>query len=332
MESSSSASVTPPSTLSPPNRTLPTPPSDTDTLGDHLRKWCKSVLGRLFYWSGLYRLFLRDRAVVVLFHRIHDAHRDGITCTSSQFARFCDFFRRFFIVVPLSELLDRLDRGQSISRHLVITFDDGYLCNYRSAFEELVKRDLPACFFVATEFIGSKSIAWWDDRNGIPSEWMTWEHVRTMRAHGFELAPHTMTHADLGAISPSTARDEILRSQRRLAEELGETSSLFAFPYGQAENITEANREVIRELGMRCCLAAAGGAVAPDSNPMRLNRTAINSWFTSTYQFGFELLYSSTEPRPPAPVPLGAGVRVPSASARLPAALQEAQCRTGATD
>ena len=124
-----------------------------------MTRYLKSLLGFLAFRLGLHRALLRKRAIVVLFHRVDDrCASDAISCSVEKFDRFCSFFRRYFVVVPLSQLVDKLRRGEDISRHLAITFDDGYLDNHDVAAPRLKQHDLPACFFIATDFIGSTKV------------------------------------------------------------------------------------------------------------------------------------------------------------------------------
>ena len=109
-----------------------------------VRRHVKAALGRAAYRSGMHAAAWRDRAVIALFHRVDDRYpSDPITCTRAQFTAFCDFFARYFIVVSLGELVDRLQSGADISRRLVITFDDGYRDNYTNAFPLLRELGLP---------------------------------------------------------------------------------------------------------------------------------------------------------------------------------------------
>jgi peptidoglycan/xylan/chitin deacetylase (PgdA/CDA1 family) len=251
----------------------------------------KSFLGRLLYQTPLYRAFWRNRAVIVAFHRIDDRYKgDPITSTTDEFRTFCDFFERYFSVVSLSELVDKLERGDDISRHLAITFDDGYRDNHRFAAAELKRRNLPACFFVTTSFVGSSEDVWWDTMRSVKSEWMDWEDVRSLRAQGFEVAPHTVSHVNLGQVTGPDALEEIVGARTRLEAELGGASPHFAYPFGAVENLTEENRDLVRRAGFKCCLSAYGGTVEPSSNPFYLRRTTISPWFISPYQFAFEVL------------------------------------------
>jgi peptidoglycan/xylan/chitin deacetylase (PgdA/CDA1 family) len=250
----------------------------------------RTLLGEVLYRSRLHRRLWKNRAAIVIFHRVDDRYPgDPITCTPEEFRRYCDFFQRYFIVISLAELLERLRAGRDISRHLVITFDDGYRDNARCALE-LKKRGLPACFFVTTGFIGSSRNAWWDSLRAIRSEWMSWDDVRTLHALGFELGPHTETHANLGAVSGAEAVAEIVGAKEVLERELGAQTVHFGFPFGRPEHLSEANRQLVRRAGFRSCLSASGGTVRPDCDAFDLKRIGVSAAFSSPYQLGFEML------------------------------------------
>lgn len=252
----------------------------------------KALLGRVIFASRVYKPLLRNKAVIVLFHRINDRYPgDPITCSTTEFREFCDFFQRYFTVVPFHTLIEKLERGEDITRHLVITFDDGYRDN-RSAADELLRRGVPACFFIATEFIGSDRVPWWDAQAGIVSEWMSWADVRSLSNDGFELGAHTKNHVDLGVVSGAEAVEEIGGSARRLVAETGIPIDLFSYPYGRPHQITEENRKIVRKAGFVCCPSAYGGTVVKGNDPFRIRRTPISPWHISPYQFGFEALLS----------------------------------------
>jgi peptidoglycan/xylan/chitin deacetylase (PgdA/CDA1 family) len=247
-----------------------------------------ATLGALFYKSGLHRLAWRNQAVIVLFHRVDDRYpEDSLTCSRAQFAGYCDFFARHFKVVSLTELLARMRSGADISRHLVITFDDGYRDNYHVAAAELKKRGLPACFFVPTAFMGTNQVAWWDQQQSIPSEWMTWDEVRSLRNDGFEVGAHTINHADCGCISGEVAQYEIVGSKAVLEAQLGDRINHFAAPYGDQTHMTEENRTIVRAAGFGCCLSTLRGTVRASDSPYNLKRIPIDTWFSSPHDFGF---------------------------------------------
>ena len=262
--------------------------------GRRVKRWLKALLGRLCYRTGLYRLFFRDKAIIALFHRVDDRLAGNpISCTTAEFRAFCDFFGRYFRVVSLQTLLTKLRRGEDVSGHLVITFDDGYRDNLEVAAHELERRQLPACFFIATEFIGSNRVPPWDAALGIASRWMSWDDVRALSERGFEVGAHTMNHVDLGVLQGDDAVREIVGSRRRLAQELGAETPLFSYPFGRADQITPGNRAAVRDAGFSCCLSAYGGTVRSQGDPFDLKRIPVSPWFLSPYQYGFEVMLAT---------------------------------------
>jgi peptidoglycan/xylan/chitin deacetylase (PgdA/CDA1 family) len=268
---------------------------------DRLLSWAarrlKAVAGWIIFQSGLYRRWRRDEAVIVLFHRVNpDYPNDPLTSTTREFEAFVRFFGRFFEVIPLTELLRRLDKGGMLLGCLVITFDDGYRGNATIAAPVLDRYGQRACFFVTTEWVGTDHVSWWDAEKKIQTKWMTWDQVRSLRNAGHDIGFHTETHPDLGVIVPEEARREIIGASSRLDAELGEHSGLFAYPFGGRRNMSEENQAVVNQLGLRCCLSAYGGTVRVGDDPLRLKRIAISNWFLSPYQFGFELVAGRLHP------------------------------------
>lgn len=256
-----------------------------------MKKKIKGVAGHLLVGSGLFSRFLGDRAIIVAFHRIDDRYPDNpISYTVDGFRRFCLFFKKHFDVVTLSELLDDLELGRSIKGKLVITFDDGYRDNYTAAAPLLLELGLPATFFIATGFIGTDRVAWWDEDCGIRSEWMDWSEVRDLAEMGFDVGAHTVNHADLGKVQGDQARFEIERSRDELEQRLGRRVDLFAFPYGREDQLSEDNRAMVRRLGLRSAPSCYGGLVRPGDDPYRLKREPISPWFSGPGDFVLDVL------------------------------------------
>ncbi len=253
----------------------------------------KVAVAWVLFRTGLHRRLLRGRALIALFHRVDDRYGGTpITLTRAEFSRYVRFFGRFYTVLPLGELLERLRGGEDITGCLAITFDDGYLDNFRHAAPMLAEHGLPACFFVGTEFIGSQRQPWWDEELAIRAEWMTWEQLRSLHAQGFEIGAHTMNHVDLGKpLDGDRAFEEIMGSRQRLEKELGTRIDYFSYPYGRRDQMTDENREAVRRAGLLCCLSAYGGDVKVGDDPHYLQRSPISSWHRSPYEFGFDSLF-----------------------------------------
>lgn len=73
------------------------------------------------------------------------------------------FWKRRFHVATLEEAIDMVDkpnrhRGTSV----LLTFDDGYIDNFESAFPILAGHGVQGVFFLPTAFIGTNRLSWWD--------------------------------------------------------------------------------------------------------------------------------------------------------------------------
>src|SRR5688572_20186109 len=142
-----------------------------------MRDPLKQAIGHGVFAARLDTLLLRHTAVVVAFHRVNNSRdaSDGLTVNLPLFERYCRFFRDHFNVVPLSDLVTRLERRLPLDHLLAITFDDGYLDNFENAAPILRKYALPSAFFVVTRWMGGDLVPWWDREHGVIHPWMSWE-------------------------------------------------------------------------------------------------------------------------------------------------------------
>jgi peptidoglycan/xylan/chitin deacetylase (PgdA/CDA1 family) len=255
------------------------------------KKKIKNLLGRAAEAAGMFARDFRSKMVVVTFHRVNDwMEEDGITCSSAKFESFCDFFRKHFRVVRLSEQVAGCRQGRNMGGTLSITFDDGYLDNFEVVAPILRKLGLPAAFFVATGFIGTDYRPPWDQHLSRHPGWMSWDQVRSLREQGFEIGAHTDGHIDLASQDADAIRAELARCRTKLQEALGVPPTLFAYPFGGRENISHPSLELVREAGFQCCLGDYGGVNPPVADPFHLNRISVGGWFSTPHQLGLEIL------------------------------------------
>lgn len=257
-----------------------------------LNKLVKNAIGRLADVTGAYRTSFDLSMTIVAFHRVNDelSEEDGLTCSSARFEEFCRFFSTHFRVVPLSQQIGACHRNEPMGGTLSITFDDGYRDNAEVAAPILKRLGLPATFFIATDFIESKRVPFWDTDLMRQPGWMNWAQVRGLARDGFEIGCHTHTHIDLGTASPEIVREELRRSRRILEESLQQRISLFAYPFGGRENICQTSIDIVREEGFDCCISCCGGLNDTLPNPYDLRRLPISNWFETPHQMAAEIM------------------------------------------
>ena len=255
------------------------------------KKKIKGFLGCTAGMVGLLEYGFRSKMMIVTFHRVNDwMVEDGITCETKKFEAFCKYFREHFEVVPLADQVAACRDGRSMGGTLSITFDDGYRDNFEVAAPILRRMGLPATFFVTTGFIGTNFVPTWDQHIEHHQGWMTWDQIRALRAQCFDIGGHTETHIDMGVESAEVIRKELVGSRKTLQAELGESATLFAYPFGGRHNISQASVDLVREAGFECCVSACGGVNPPIADPFHLNRINVGGWFSTPHQLGFEIL------------------------------------------
>ena len=225
-----------------------------------LAKDCVSLGLTSAYRSGAKHL-IATRVTVFNYHRVTDEVRDNLTASIEQFDRHMAWAAANCRVVPIEDVL-AMDSGIArSSRPIVcITFDDGYLDNYRFAAPILRRHGLPASFFVCTGIIGTDAPFAHDLRRGnleIPK--MNWDQLREMRDWGFAIGSHTAHHIDCAAEPEAMVRRELVESRERLERELGLRSVIFAYPYGGRHNMTAERLKLVKAAGYAGCLSAYGG-------------------------------------------------------------------------
>ena len=260
-------------------------------MSSDINKKIKSLLGHAAGAVGMLAQNVSSKMIVVTFHRVNDwMAEDGVTCHSDKFEKFCAYFQSHFKVVPLADQIVGARNGKAMGGTLSITFDDGYRDNFEIAAPILRRFGLPATFFVTTGFLGTDYIPVWDRDLPRHPGWMDWNAVRALRDQYFDIGAHTHRHIDLGTASSEVIRNDLAQCRAMLQAELGESTSLFAYPFGGRENISPVSMELVREAGFQCCVSSCGGVNAPDADPFQINRINVGGWFLTPHQFGFEIL------------------------------------------
>ncbi|NGZ01757.1 MAG: hypothetical protein CV090_01750 [Nitrospira sp. WS238] len=131
----------------------------------------RRMVAGAFYASSLYRWRHHGRVIVLTYHRVLTADevskqsvQPGMYVLDNVFARQMRFVKDHFTVLSLPELLKRWQRDQwdTQARYCVITFDDGWLDNYRHAYPVLKRLSIPATIFLPTDYVGSDEWFWPD--------------------------------------------------------------------------------------------------------------------------------------------------------------------------
>lgn len=120
------------------------------------------------YWTCLYRAFIyarRWKIKIILYHNIERIPGDvlsrfDISLSPAAFEKHLKFFRKYYNVISLNELVDRLNKGMRIPNALVITFDDGFLSFKEHAIPIIEEHNVSVTMFLTTSVIDNKKLIW----------------------------------------------------------------------------------------------------------------------------------------------------------------------------
>ena len=133
----------------------------------------RELAARVSARSGFTRLLEAMPAKPVLlvlnYHRIGRGEEDTpydpgtFSCTAEELDWQIGYLKRQHRMTTLEEAVG-MAAGEAQIREpaVLITFDDGYIDNYRAAFPVLRKHGTQGVFFLPTSFTGTGRLPWWD--------------------------------------------------------------------------------------------------------------------------------------------------------------------------
>ena len=187
-----------------------------------------------------------------MYHSISGSAHDRLAVAPERFAAEMKLLaEQQFQVISLESACRRLASGRDLSRTIVLTFDDGLRDFLTTAAPVLRQHNFGATLFVVTGRLGDT--ARWS-KAGKKSVLLTRDELRELRAEGFHLGSHTVTHADLRTLDDATLERELSESRGEITD-MGETFIPFAYPGG---TFSERERDAVERAGYDCGVIVGG--------------------------------------------------------------------------
>lgn len=196
--------------------------------------------------------------MVLFYHRIADQHANGWTMPCRTFEQQIEWAAQRFDIIDLEEAQRRIVQGNR-KPAVVITFDDGYADNCEFALPLLLRKGLPATYFISTDHILNDVPFPHDVATGVTLRPNTPEEIKSMASAGIEIGAHTRTHADLGKIDDANLMwEEIAGSKQDVEQITGKQARYFACPFGLASNMSPLAFQVAYNAGFKGVCSAYG--------------------------------------------------------------------------
>ncbi len=195
---------------------------------------------------------------VTMYHRVTltDAGTDWAV-TPEVFEQQLSYFKKHnFESLTVAQLGEVFEEKRAMpEKAFVITFDDGYLDNYTTAWPILQKYGYNATIYLVSDYIGQDNRF---DRGRIRDcPIMSLEQIRQMQESGIEFGSHTCTHRSLVQLNEWERTDELQRSKRNLEILLDREVNSFAYPYSEMNEICE---KAVAEAGYQTAVSGVGRA------------------------------------------------------------------------
>lgn len=189
---------------------------------------------------------------VLNYHQINDTEMNALTVNTEQFEAQMNYLAEngYHTITP-AEMLDAWENGTELpSKPVIITFDDGYVDNFRYAFPILQKYNLKATIFLISDYV-----------NTYPN-YLTWSNALQMQESGLiNFESHTLSHVELTkTASPEETTHQLLGSRKALEWHLGKPVRFIAYPCGSYD---EALKQLTRNAGYRAAFTVNYGLAEP---------------------------------------------------------------------
>jgi peptidoglycan/xylan/chitin deacetylase (PgdA/CDA1 family) len=231
------------------------------------------------------------RIPILMYHSISDTKEDGvhpyyqINTSPRVFAEHMRFLHENnYSVISLSEAVtllsvststtQPLNHSTNLARFAVLTFDDGYMDFFASAFPILKNYGFTATVFLPTAFI-DKSVPGLKGK-----EHLSWSEVRELQEEGITFGSHTINHPQLQSLSRDQVEYEISKSKEIIEERTGKTVVFFCYPYKfpeQDQKFVGLLKTLLQTTGYQACTTTRIGCASDSTDYFFLSRLPINS-------------------------------------------------------
>lgn len=165
-----------------------------------------------------------------------DTARYTLEVTPDKFEEQMNYLQKNgYTPVTLNTLYGILSHQTTVpGKPIVLTFDDGYIDFFTTAFPILSKYNFKAVSFIPTGLIGT-------------SYYMNWDQINQIQKSGLvEFDGHTVHHANLPKLNSSEALKELKTGKEELESHLGTHVNFIAYPFGYTNPQVE---ELARQAG-----------------------------------------------------------------------------------
>ena len=207
---------------------------------------------------------IKNSAVVFMYHKFDIPKYPSTNITSDQFmSHIKEFESKNYNVVSLDYIVDTIINDGDLPKNtLGISVDDADRSFLDYAWPKFKEKGFPVTLFVNTSIIS------YNNKN-----YLNWDEIRFLIKEGVTIGAHSHNHEHLPTMSIEELRNEIETSNKIFLKELGLIPSLFAYPYGEANNQI---MDLLKDYKYKVAFGQHSGVINETSNLYFLPRFSLN--------------------------------------------------------
>jgi len=165
--------------------------------------------------------------------------------------------------ITIKDLVDHINKGSSLPRRpIVISFDDGYLNVYDTAFPIMERYGFSGTVYIVANRLNSDGF-------------LQLAELQELLNSGWEVGSHGMTHTELTQ-NHSLVRNEILQSRLDIENALGIKVFSFAYPFGSLDWYVSSK---VYDYGYRAAVGVGNISNYSNSTLYNLSRREVQGGF-----------------------------------------------------
>lgn len=145
--------------------------------------------------------------------------------------------------ITIENLVNAITTGRELPEHpILITFDDGNVDNYTSAFPIMKKYGFTGTLYIVGRYMGADGF-------------LSRQQILEMHTAGWDIGSHSLNHYDLAKLGQDDQEKEIFVSKKMLEKELGIKILTFAYPFGTMDKFSI---NLVQKAGYIAAMGAEG--------------------------------------------------------------------------
>tara|TARA_B100000287_G_scaffold302161_1_gene285278 strand:- start:4147 stop:5160 length:1014 start_codon:yes stop_codon:yes gene_type:complete len=229
----------------------------------------------IFIILPISNLYSQDKSIIALmYHRFDDNRYPSTSISKENFLNQINYLKsEQFNFLPLSDLVSFFQGDSNLpDKSIFITIDDGYKSFFENGFPILKKENIPFTVFISTKFVSKNN----------KTDFMDWNMIKELKKNKGEIFNHTKTHKKLVDLEIDEVKREILDAERKLESELGKTTKIISYPYGESDKRIQ---ELVNKLGYKIAFSQHSSPIHRHENKLNLPRFSINDEFGNIQRF-----------------------------------------------